>query len=132
MEEIHLSKKDFKIDWYCGSGAGGQKKNKSKSYCRITHIASGLTAQGSDHKSPQANQKDAFRKLAIMVISYYNSDEGKNRFNGTETIRNYHAVRNEVHDKASGLKLPYKEIVDKANIGPMIEARLKSIGESDE
>lgn len=31
-----------------------------------------------------------------------------------------------VHDKESGLKMPYKDVVLKKNIGPMIEARLKS------
>ena len=131
MDEIHLTKKDFKIDWYSGSGAGGQKRNKSKSYCRITHIESGLTAQGSDHKSPLANQKDAFEKLAQMVISFYSDDKGKDRFNSTEVIRNYHAVRNEVYDKASGLKMSYKEIVEKNDLKPMIEARLKTIGNKD-
>ena len=30
QDEIHLKRKDFKIDWYCGSGAGGQKKTKVK------------------------------------------------------------------------------------------------------
>jgi len=127
MEEIHLSKKDFKIEWYSGTGAGGQHRNKHQNCCRIIHPASGLRAQGTDNKSRVANQKDAFEKLAKMIISYYNSDEGKARVNGTETIRNYHAERNEVHDKASGLKMTYKEIVGKANLAPMIEARLKNI-----
>jgi len=132
MNEIHLTKKDFKLDWYSGSGAGGQKRNKSKSYCRITHIESGLTAQGSDHKSPLANQKDAFEKLAKMVISYYNTTEVKERFNSTETIRNYHAVRNEVHDKASGLKMSYKEIVLDGDLAPMIKARAEVKGASND
>ena len=46
---------------------------------------------------------------------------------GGGTIRNYHAVRNEVHDKASGLKLPYKYVVVGRNLGEMIKARRDSI-----
>lgn len=28
MQELHLTKKDFKIDWFSGQGAGGQHRNK--------------------------------------------------------------------------------------------------------
>lgn len=127
IEEIHLTKKDFKLEWFSGTGAGGQHRNKHQNCCRIIHPASGLKAQGTDNKSRVANQKDAFNKLAIMIISYYNDEKGRDRFNGTETIRNYHAVRNEIHDKASGLKMTWKDIVEKNNLEPMIQARRKAV-----
>ena len=41
----------------------------------------------------------------------------------TEVIRNYNEPRNEVHDKASGLKMPYTEIVVAGNMDKMIAAR---------
>ena len=126
-EELHLTKKDFNLDWYSGSGAGGQHRNKHQNCCRITHIESGLTAIGADSRSRITNQRDAFNRLAKLVISYFYSEDGKNRFNGTETIRNYHAVRNEVHDKSSGLKATYKEIVKDNNIDKMVKARRQSI-----
>jgi len=132
MKELHLTKKDFKLEWFSGQGAGGQHRNKHQNCCRITHIDSGLTASGQTSRSRVDNQKDAFNQLAARIFSYYDVfGEGEiednphkdAKFGGGETIRNYHAVRNEVHDKASGLKMPYKEIVDNANIGPMLEAR---------
>jgi peptide chain release factor 1 len=38
---------DLKIEWYSGTGAGGQHRNKHQNSCRITHIPSGtvVTAQ---------------------------------------------------------------------------------------
>lgn len=122
-DEIHLTKKDFKIEWYSGSGAGGQHRNKHQNCCRITHISSGLMARGTENRSRVANQRIAFERLAALILSYHYSGDLKRRVNET-TIRNYHAVRNEVHDKASGLKMTYKEIVLDANIAPMIEARI--------
>jgi len=127
MKEIHLTKKDFRIEWYSGSGAGGQHRNKHQNCCRIIHIESGIKAQGTSSRSRVTNQRDAFNKLALMVVSFLNCDEGKARFNATNKIRNYHGVRNEVHDVASGLKMPYKEIVGNSNIAPMVEARRKYI-----
>lgn len=111
-DELHLTKKDFKIEWFSGSGAGGQHRNKHQNCCRITHLETGLKAQGTDHKERSANQKDAFTKLAKLVLAHYYNDDKERRTTG-ETVRNYHAVRNEVLDKASGLRLTYKEVVEK-------------------
>ena len=54
-------------------------------------------------------------------------DDGKERYNVSETIRNYHAVRNEVHDRASGLRMEYRRVVDDNNLEPMIDARRKAV-----
>ena len=129
-EEIHLTKKDFKLEWYSGSGAGGQHRNKHQNCCRITHIETGLRAQGTEGRDRITNQRLAFERLAKMVISYYYASE-ETRRTYDETIRNYHAVRNEVHDKRSGLKMLYRDIVDKINIDPMVEARRKAFSDED-
>jgi len=126
MKEIHLTKKDFKLEWYSGSGAGGQHRNKHQNCCRITHIETGLKAQGTESRERVVNQRVAFTRLAKMVISYYEAPPEVRRQWG-KAIRNYHGGRNEVHDKASGLKLPYKEVVENAELSEMIEARKKAI-----
>lgn len=115
------TKKDFDIDWYSGSGAGGQHRNKHQNCCRITHIETGLRAQGTESRERTTNQRVAFERLARLLIA--KDAQVAERRTTDDTIRNYHGVRNEVHDKASGLKLPYREIVDNANLAPMIEAR---------
>lgn len=127
MDELHLIKKDFKLEWYSGQGAGGQHRNKHENCCRITHLESGLTVNGTETKSRVSNQRTAFNKLAKMVMAWYN-DDSKERINTTEVIRNYHAVRNEVHDKASGLKQTYKKVVIEGNLSDMILARKTTIG----
>lgn len=121
-QEIHLTKKDFKLEWFSGTGAGGQYRNKHQNCCRITHIETGLKAQGTEHRERVANQRAAFKRLASLVISYYYSDE-KIRRQWKKPIRNYHGVRNEVHDKASGLKRTYKQVVIDCKLDEMIDAR---------
>ena len=60
--------------------------------------------------------------MAKMVVAFYDSG-AKPRGVDTPAIRTYHGVRNEVHDKLSGLRQPYKKVVIDANLGDMIAAR---------
>lgn len=128
MREIHLTKKDFKLEWFSGQGAGGQHRNKHQNCCRITHIESGLRAQGTECRERVANQRKAFNRLVKLIIAHYSEDNQRQRYNAKEVIRNYHGVRNEVHDKLSGLKLQYKDVVINGDLSRMIEARLKAKG----
>jgi len=129
MKELHLTKKDFKLEWFSGSGAGGQHRNKHQNCLRITHIESGLMCVGQNSRSRVENQRDAFTRLAEKVIAWHNMDDtGPERFKATDVIRNYHACRNEVKD-TTGATATYKEVVDKNNIGIMIEERRKRISD---
>ena len=77
------------------------------------------------------NQKAAFTKLAKLLIAHYSAPDAERRTDG-ERVRNYHAVRNEVLDEASRLRMPYSEVVDGCNIGPMIDARRMAISTDED
>jgi protein subunit release factor A len=36
--------RDLRIEWYSGTGAGGQHRNKHQNSCRITHLPTGIMA----------------------------------------------------------------------------------------
>lgn len=131
MKELHLTKKDFKLEWYSGSGAGGQHRNKHQNCCRITHIESGLTVNGTDSRSRVENQRVAFTKLAHMVIEWYNQQDKIVRETSDDVIRTYHAERNEVLDKASGAVQPFKDVVDGGDITEMVDARRKTFSDKE-
>jgi hypothetical protein len=59
-----LTKKDFRWDWYRGSGAGGQKKNKTENCCRCSHLPSGAVGKAEEGRSKEQNKKKAFRRMA--------------------------------------------------------------------
>lgn len=117
------TKKDFKLEWYSGSGAGGQHRNKHQNCCRITDLKTGLVANGTESKSRVTNQRVAFTNLIkrIQSMEYVTKERTSS---GTEVIRNYHGVRNDVHDKASGEHFQYTDILD--DITPALEARRQS------
>ena len=129
MNEIHLTKKDFKLEWFSGTGAGGQHRNKTQNCCRITHIESGIMCTGQNSRSRVENQRDAFTRLSHKVIAWYAAQEQPTVEISNEVIRNYHAERNEVLDKASGLKQPYKDVVIDGDLTKMIDARRMAMGE---
>lgn len=58
-----ITKKDFRIDTFRAGGKGGQNQNKVESGVRITHIASGVSAESREYRDQPQNKKAAFMKL---------------------------------------------------------------------
>lgn len=58
-----LTRKDFVVEPYKGSGKGGQHRNKTMSCIRIKHTASGAEAIGTEHREQRRNRSAAFRRL---------------------------------------------------------------------
>ena len=123
MKDLHLTKSDFVVEWFSGTGKGGQHRNKHQNCCRITYPALNLSAQGTSSRSRIDNQRAAFTTLARRIVQYHAIKDAPARRVNSEVIRNYHAERNEVYDKASGMKLSYKQVVTDANLALLIDAR---------
>ena len=127
MKELHLTKRDFKIEWYSGSGAGGQHRNKHQNCCRITHLETGLRAQATESRERPRNQDRAFRRLVALLLAHYAAEEVGGRRDTSEVIRNYHGVRNDVHDKASGEHRLYRDVLNGDAFGDLVDARRKAM-----
>lgn len=65
---LSVTKKDCRWDYYRGSGAGGQKKNKTENCVRCTHVDSNAVGKSEKGKSKERNKKIAFRKMAQSDI----------------------------------------------------------------
>ena len=125
MEEIHLTKKDFKVEWFSGTGAGGQHRNKHPNCCRITHIETGISSNGTESKSRETNKRKAFERLTKKLIQELIPE---NKIDlSQDLVRTYNKYRDEVKDKASKLKQSYKKVVEKNNLSDMINSRRESI-----
>lgn len=129
IPELHFTKKDFRVDWFSGTGAGGQHRNKHMNCCRITHIATGLRATGQSHRDRPSNQAEAFEKLARLVIAHYTTASPGREGRSDEVIRTYSERQNAVIDKASGLRIQYTEMYDPKQFGRVIDARAQAIRE---
>ena len=58
-----LNPKDLKIDYYRGSGPGGQHRNTSETGVRITHLPTGIVVTATESRSRHANQQRAMARL---------------------------------------------------------------------
>ena len=129
MRELHFTRKDFRIDWFSGTGGGGQHRNKHQNCCRITHIETGLSATGQTERDRPSNQRRAFQALANKLIAHYNRLDEKKPEISHEEVRVYKEPLNQVIDHASGLRLPYSMVVVDGDFGDMIEARKRALEE---
>lgn len=57
---------DLKVEWYSGSGAGGQHRNKTQNSCRMTHVPTGHTATAQT-RSRQNSYQLALKTLVARV-----------------------------------------------------------------
>jgi peptide chain release factor 1 len=79
-----LTKKDFDLTWFSGSGAGGQHRNKHQNCCRIRHPETGIIVTGQSQLDQQSNLREALdglkrnkRFLAWCQVKCYEIEQGK-------------------------------------------------------
>lgn len=111
-----------RIEWFSGTGKGGQHRNKHQNCCKLIHVETGMTANGTRSPSREANKKNAMNVLKSRVYAHLHKDTERN-LAGTERVRTYHKPDNRVIDHASGGHFIYKAVVEDGDIGPCIEAR---------
>jgi len=124
-----LTKKDFRVDYYKGSGPGGQHRNKRETACRITHKETGMVSSSENSKSRERNKKSAFQKLCKkllpVLIEQYMPKPKVHACGTLKATRTYHEARNYVKDHMTGDKFPYDVTIGKGDMSQIIEARFR-------
>lgn len=128
IERFCYAKKDFKIEWFSGTGPGGQNRNKVQACVRITHIPSGLMATGQRDRSRSANFRNAFNDLGEKVKPWIEAQirkEAPGHERATEIIRTYHYADNRVTDHASKHRIAAAELDKK--FSELVDARREAL-----
>jgi len=103
------TRKDFVIDWFSGTGAGGQHRNRHQNCVRITHKESGITTVGQNHRERRRNLDEAFQEMGKRLSKWYWGEEQKERAPFGETrIRTYNECENYVKDHRTDQLFSYK------------------------
>lgn len=114
---------DFKIEWYSGTGAGGQHRNKHQNSIRLTHLPTGLTetaqcrSREASHKQAMEQMVKTLRSNAKYASIVAQSIERKKQM-GTgmrgDKVRTYRFQDNIATDNRSGKKAPLSKVMDGA------------------
>lgn len=105
-----IDAKDVKVQWYSGTGAGGQYRNKHQNSCRLIHLPTGIQALGTKNRERGPNLRDAMEALDRRVEESLLI--AKERRKDHAVVRTYHFERNEVIDYASKVRLPVSTVLN--------------------
>lgn len=110
--EFDMDEKDFRIDTYRASGAGGQHINKTDSAIRITHIPTNTVVTCQDERSQIKNREKAWNIMKSKLYDLYQGEREKEYKNerkiqiGTgdraEKIRTYNYPQSRITDHRIG------------------------------
>ena len=116
-----INQKDLKIEWYSGTGAGGQHRNKHQNSCRITHLPTNIVA------TAQCRSRQNSYSLAMKNIQNQVDNIRKNQYNNNiatdrrqqvgsgmrgDKIRTYRFQDDVVQDHITGQKSSVRRVLN--------------------
>lgn len=117
---VSILEKDLKIEWYSGTGAGGQYRNKHQNSCRITHIPTGTVAK-AECRSRTNSLEEAMAAIQQRVDTaanrQYTNSIASNRKQQVgsgmrgDKIRTYRFQDDTVQDHVTGKKANAKKVL---------------------
>ena len=130
--EVEIDPGDLEVEFFCASGPGGQKVNKTSSAVRIKHKPTGIVASCQETPSQHKNRAQAMRVLASRVREHVEGrqrdarDEERRTMIGSgdrsQRIRTYNFPQNRLTDHRINFTLYDLENVLLGRLEPVISA----------
>jgi peptide chain release factor 1 len=119
--------RDLRIEWYSGTGAGGQHRNKHQNSCRITHLPTGImaTAQCRSRENSLTEARSSIvQRVTAAAQNRVNTEQAEDRRQQVgsgmrgDKIRTYMVRYNSVKDHATNKEMRFDDFM-KGNINKL-------------
>jgi len=118
---ILVPSSDLRFRFYNSGGPGGQHSNRTENAVEVTHIPTGIKANGA-LKSQHRSRKAALKVLRSRLYAHYKALGAKERYAaGFERVRTYHEPNDRVVDHRTGKTWSYRRTVGKGDLSDVIE-----------
>lgn len=115
----NFNKKDYKIEYTKGTGAGGQHKNKVETCVTITHLPTGMKERCQETRYKKRNYELALERLNKRIVEknrlQKHIEQNRERVEAIKNngvIRTYNYARNEVKDHRTGKTANLKKFLN--------------------
>ena len=104
---LRRDSENYSIEWFSGTGCGGQHRNKHQNSARITHIPTGITksAQTRSRQNSMQEAMEAINKELDKLLA-------ETSWNAKNDIRRDQVGTGERSDKRRTIRFQYDEAVD--------------------
>lgn len=118
--QVTIREQDLDIEWYSGTGAGGQYRNKHQNSCRIRHRPTGIqaTAQCRSRENSLAEAKAALSaRVQAAVQGQHDQDQARDRRQQVgsgqrgDKIRTYRFQDDRVQDHVTGRRARVTDVM---------------------
>lgn len=118
LTKKQIESKGFRVSFTNGTGAGGQKRNRTYSVAVVEHIESGLRNRNDSTRNSTRNMNKAYEILVLQLSNKKFSEEleKRNRLRkqtiSKGVIRNYNYKTGRVTDSRSKVEADLKKIMN--------------------
>ncbi|MDP6110931.1 MAG: peptide chain release factor-like protein [Planctomycetota bacterium] len=85
---------DCKEEFIRSGGPGGQKRNKTSSAVRLTHVPSGVVAKATESRSREENRTRALRRMRQSIALQIRTDLNVENYRKIKLVSKYQDVSN--------------------------------------
>lgn len=89
-----FNESDFKVEWYSGTGAGGQYRNKHQNSCRITHLSTGVVST-----SQCRSRENSFAEAQASILEKLNQRNAHSHAEKAKAVKSAQGGSGERGDK---------------------------------